>query len=300
MNSYFEEVVGRLCAIPEKKPCCRRALLLGMFSCGMIRSGVLQATFRHSASVDLAARLCHEVYGRGCEIYFEPGGSRSVFLDSKKAAHSLGDIWNGIDSSGILICEACGSAFLRGVFLASGHMSSPEKNDCRLELTPGDSSFVYELRDFLTQREITPCVSTRRGKPYLYIKENNRLQDFLAFIGDTEGVYELVNGKFIREARENANRISNCEANNIRRSIGASQKHLDAIRLLMAAGRMASLSPELQLTAKLRIENPELSLQALCDLHDPPVSKGGLNHRLQKLIELSAGLEAEDSSCTGE
>ena len=39
------------------------------------------------------------------------------------------------------------------------------------------------------------------------------------------------------------------------------------------------------LTARLRAENPDASLEELRRLHSPPITKSGLNHRLPKLIE---------------
>ena len=45
------------------------------------------------------------------------------------------------------------------------------------------------------------------------------------------------------------------------------------------------LSTELKTTADLRLENQEATLSELAVLHNPPISKSGLNHRLSKIIE---------------
>jgi DNA-binding protein WhiA len=47
------------------------------------------------------------------------------------------------------------------------------------------------------------------------------------------------------------------------------------------------LPEELRVTAKLRIEYENASLQELQHLHNPPISKSGLNHRLSKLLSIA-------------
>ena len=45
--------------------------------------------------------------------------------------------------------------------------------------------------------------------------------------------------------------------------------------------------------ARLRVENPDLSLQELGEMADPPLSKSGVNHRLRRLMEIADRLEKE-------
>ena len=48
---------------------------------------------------------------------------------------------------------------------------------------------------------------------------------------------------------------------------------------------------ELYEAAMLRLENPDLSLSALCKLSKIPITRSGLNHRIKKLIDLSKEIE---------
>ena len=45
------------------------------------------------------------------------------------------------------------------------------------------------------------------------------------------------------------------------------------------------LPKDIQKTAELRLENQESTLSELASLHEPPISKSGLNHRLSKIID---------------
>ena len=50
------------------------------------------------------------------------------------------------------------------------------------------------------------------------------------------------------------------------------------------------LSEEMEETARLRLKYPEASLKELGELHNPPVGKSGVNHRLRKLSEIAEEL----------
>ena len=84
-----------------------------------------------------------------------------------------------------------------------------------------------------------------------------------------------------------ANRVVNCETNNLGRAGRASDKSVRLICELMASDLLSSLPEELEHTAKLRYENPELSLSRLAALHTPSISKPGLSHRLKKIEEIA-------------
>ena len=69
-----------------------------------------------------------------------------------------------------------------------------------------------------------------------------------------------------------------------------SQKHAPMARADRAAqfspfAALTGLDAALRETARLRIENPELSLAQLAALFDPPISKSCLNHRIRKIME---------------
>jgi DNA-binding protein WhiA len=92
------------------------------------------------------------------------------------------------------------------------------------------------------------------------------------------------NLRIAREIRNNENRATNCVAKNIEKSVSASAKQMDAIEKLTITGMLAQLPDSIRLTARLRAENPDASLEELRNLHNPPITKSGLNHRLQKIL----------------
>ena len=103
----------------------------------------------------------------------------------------------------------------------------------------------------------------------------------------------MTNTYIERDIRNAENRATNCVASNISKSVDAAMKQIEAINSLIESGKFVSLPEELRYTAQLRVDNPSASLFELSHLHEPPISKSGLNRRLTKLLE-----EAEEAKKT--
>jgi hypothetical protein len=58
----------------------------------------------------------------------------------------------------------------------------------------------------------------------------------------------------------------------------------------MESGKLDTLPEGLRVTALVRYRNPDATLDELVALHDPPISKSGLNHRLRKLLAEAGNL----------
>ena len=88
-----------------------------------------------------------------------------------------------------------------------------------------------------------------------------------------------------------ATRAANCDEHNGDKMLAAAQKQADAIRRISLKQGLFTLPPGLQEIARLRLDNPEMSLKELGELMDPPVGKSGVNHRMRRLMEI---LDGED------
>lgn len=102
----------------------------------------------------------------------------------------------------------------------------------------------------------------------------------------------IMDQRLYNEMRNKTNRLSNCETANLGKSVQAAVQVQLAIEKLQAAGAMNTLPENLRLTAKLRMQYPDLPLAKLAQKFDPPVSKAGLSHRMKKIQEAAARLDA--------
>ena len=69
-------------------------------------------------------------------------------------------------------------------------------------------------------------------------------------------------------------------------AVDAAARQIAAIERLEAAGLLEKLPAPLQMTAHMRLQNPEMSLNELCAAFPEPISKPGLNNRLRRLVQL--------------
>ena len=65
----------------------------------------------------------------------------------------------------------------------------------------------------------------------------------------------------------------------------ASARRTKQLEKLLSSDKANRIPKELLEVAKIHIDNPGLSLTELGRLMDPPISKSGMNHRIQKLLD---------------
>lgn len=183
--------------------------------------------------------------------------------------------------------ECCQRAFLRGAFLAGGSVTDPEKR-YHLELSTTHQSVSRETGRLLVEMNLAAKETERKGSAILYFKQSDSIEDFLTTIGAPVSAMAVMSAKIEKDWRNDANRKTNCDSANVDKAVAAAQEQLSAIRLLEKQDRLKDLPEKLRQTAALRRENPETTLSELAELHDPPVSKSAVNHRMRKLMQLAS------------
>jgi len=180
-------------------------------------------------------------------------------------------------------CSSCFSYFLRGLFIAFGNVTDPSKS-YHLELSFKTQTERDSVLEILSENGVEMKPAERKGRALLYIKDSAVIEDFLAIIGANKLAFDLMNSKIVREVRENTNRQINCDMANIQKSLSAAEKYIDIITDIKDRGLISQLPTDLRETAKLRLENTQASLADLGRQHNPPISKSGVKHRLDKII----------------
>ena len=97
----------------------------------------------------------------------------------------------------------------------------------------------------------------------------------------------------MKEARNNVNRIVNCETANLNKTLSAANSQIIAIKELKRKHKFNLLTKELKEIAELRLKNPDLSYDEIGKLLEKPLSKSGVSHRLNKIIKISEELKNE-------
>ncbi len=291
--SYTTDLVSSLATQQIKKNCCRRAWLTGLLLASENRDGELHATFRSSEAAESAEILQRKLLrGEGQLSHTVRAGRACHDLTCKctAVAELLSKIDKGIEEPIHELldyrCSSCASYLVRGAFCAVGSLSDPHKS-YHLEMTLPTKERADLLSNILADIVGAPG-RIKRPKGYaLYYKSNEKIFNFLNYIGGRKHSNDFLDTYVSRDFRNAQNRATNCDARNIAMAVKTAQKQIAAIEALIESGGFESLPKELQYTARLRMEYDSIPLSELAALHDPPITKSGLNRRLSKLIELA-------------
>ena len=298
--SFSTTIRDELGELPIKPLCCRRAYLYGLIYGADVQGDTVTATFPvvkdavyhpHEQTVN----LIHTLFSRNAEVNLETRGAHRyahVAFTYKQAARNLLAMVNLPEEQAAcetlahfmgFKCDSCAAHFLRGVFIACGTVNDPAKS-YHLEFKLPQDGRVEPLRILLAESGYEPGFTTRGGCAGLFFKSGTVIQELLAYVGSTSSVFDFFNAQIERSIRNDENRATNCVAENISRAIRTGAKQFAAIEYLEEHNLIAALPEELQFTARLRLNNPDITLSELAELHFPPITKSGLYHRLEKIM----------------
>ena len=176
----------------------------------------------------------------------------------------------------------CRRAYSRGAFLASGSVSDPEKG-YHFEIVCADSARAEQLSAMLESFGIEAKITLRKHSYILYVKEGSQIADILNVMEAHVGLMKFENIRILKEMRNSVNRQVNCETANLNKTVSAAVKQIEDIQYIQSTIGFEKLPENLAEIARLRLEQPGMSLKELGQMLTPPVGKSGVNHRLRKL-----------------
>lgn len=303
--SFATDLKDELCADVPEDSYAMHALLYGflLFS-HRFTSEEISFSVAHEPSARLFAEVLAIHCGVSAKIAFHERARGTLYKVSIDRAQDRKKILNCFNHNSqethLRINRAniendeCIPYFIRGVYLVSGSLTDPEK-DYHLEF---DASFMNLCKDLITLiGEILerPKYTIRRGSYIVYYKESENIEDILTYIGAPMSSLELMNIKIKKDIKNRVNRRMNCDSANMDKTLNASFSEVEAIKYIFEHDEN-SLSADLITLAKLRLDNPELSLRELGESLEPPLSKSGVNHRIQKILEISDKLKEKYNS----
>lgn len=185
--------------------------------------------------------------------------------------------------------EECIRAFIRGAFIGGGSISDPGKN-YHMEFVTNNEDFAKSLKDLINKLEFNCKVVSRKNNFVVYLKESEQISDLLSIIGAHNALLSLQNTKIVKAMRNNVNRIVNCETANLSKTVNASVRQIENIKLIQDTIGISSLPENLQEIARIRLEYEDMTLKELGEMLEPPIGKSGVNHRLRKIEEIANDL----------
>ncbi len=277
--SYTATVRELMCETDIKKVCCAKSELF------VIKYFFGSCDIVFCDSKALARRvsfLCKKIEGMRPDVLLrrEKNGRFKYFVKLSELLYK-DDAFFCFEKSE----DCCKRAFLRACFIAGGAISDPERSSSYIELYHKTAENAELVKNILTDYGIKCGIVKRREKYVVYIKNFDGICDFLILTGAQKAMLDFQVKKAEREVSNNVNRALNCDMANIDRTSESGTKEALFIQQLKDSGRLDALPEHLSQLAKLRLENPLLSLSELGNMLNPPLSKSGVSHRMKKILE---------------
>lgn len=294
--SFSSDVKSELSKTENLSSCCLHAQVYGLVLFAHFSRYNLSITTENTDVFDLyisylkdyckTQPVINNLSGKKLTAYLKTDAEKETVFE--KFGHSLKEPTLRINRSNITE-ECCATAFLRGVFLACGTVTSPERG-YHLEFVVPYKRLCTDLMKFMDELNLNPKYIVRKGNHIIYFKDSESIEDILALIGAQDASLMLMGIKIEKDVKNTVNRRLNFEISNINKTVDAAKLQVQAIQRIEQTKGISSLPENLQKIAKLRLENPEASLRDLEQLMDEPISRSGINHRLSKLINIADNL----------
>ena len=304
--TFSSRVKAEICRDAPSSRCCCTAMCYGMLLYGsMFTSREIRIISASDELFSFMPRLFRRTFGFGFDSISEkktPNSRRTYLIRDPEKLSAICDRF-GYDPArmpvlhvnlSVLEEDHCRISFLKGAFLTGGSVTDPLRG-YHLEFATDHSSVSRETHALLGELGFDAKEAARKGVNVLYFKHSSVIEDILTLLGAGVSSMDLTNATIEKDVVNNVNRKVNCDAANVRKAVNAAQAQLRAIRFILERSELTLLSENERETARLRLEHPSETSADLAKLHDPPVSKSCVNHRLRNILAAATELEKKES-----
>lgn len=185
-------------------------------------------------------------------------------------------------------------AYLRGLFISCGSVNDPKTSRYHLEFLVDNLDYAKFIREMLNKYMLNSKIIRREKNYMIYIKEAEKISDFLRIIQAYNGVMYYEDIRIYRDHKNMTNRLNNCEQANMDKVFMTASKQIKDIEKLKKLDMLDVLDEKLVLVINYRLKYPEASLQELAYIMSEElghtITKSGLNHRFRKIRDIVSRL----------
>lgn len=305
MASFSNDVKKELCAgitDKDKRYACLYGILL--YCKGFTDSHISFSTECEEFAL-LFEMLVKNIFNNEIKVRTETGTRKNgnnvytLSIEDRQSAEHIRQLYNiDINKREINLKHIVNNSlniFLAGVFFICGSVSDPYK-EYHLEFTVPSQQLYKDLHDILLSLGIEAGKTVRKGMTVLYVKDSENIEDILTFIGARQCTIDLINIKIYKDVRNKANRIANCDSANIDKVIAAASRQIHDIEFIMEHGDFDRLSFDLQEVSRIRLDNPEISLQEIGEMLSKPIGRSGVTRRFQKISRFADEIRKKENN----
>lgn len=191
-------------------------------------------------------------------------------------------------------------AYIRGAFQANGSISDPKKSRYHLEILIFHAEEAVFVQKLLNIFDLNAKILSREKGYMVYIKEAEKISDFIKILGANNAVLYYENVRIYRDQKNKTNRLNNCEQANMDKVFETANEQLKQIEIIEQNDGVMLLDERTKIALEYRKKYPEASLKELAEIISietgKPLTKSGINHRMRKIKELATRFENRETT----
>lgn len=191
-------------------------------------------------------------------------------------------------------------SYLRGLFLITGSINDPKKSRYHLEFLVNKENYALFIQKLLNEFNLNSKILKRDNKYMIYVKEAEKIGDFLRIIKATNAVFYYEDIRIYRDHKNMTNRLNNCEQANVDKIIETANKQLKDIKIIEENSGLDLLDEKTRETIIYRKKYPEVSLTELSEIitieTGSKITKSGIYHRINKIKDLANKIKNKNNN----
>lgn len=203
--------------------------------------------------------------------------------------------FNSLESKVLIKDLETNKAFLAGIVLGKGWLSSPRSRFYHFEVRVKDINFSIDIQEALDAIGIRTINRQRNGWFYTYIKKSSDISTLISAINAPQTLMFFEDSRIERDFVATYKKMESIEEYNQHRSEEACQIQVNAINIVKDSDVFNKLSIKLRQLAELRLEKQNYSLSELQMEYnirfDADISKSTICHWLRQIIAKANGGE---------
>ena len=191
-------------------------------------------------------------------------------------------------------------AYLKGLFLMKASVNDPKTSRYHLEFNLDNFKYAEFVSNCLNHFNLNSKILHREHRYVVYIKEAEKIGDFLRIMGAVKAVLYFEDIRIYRDHKNMTNRLNNCEQANVDKIIETANDQVKDILFLKEMDVYDLLSDKEKEVSEYRVKYPEASLVELSQIismeTSNKITKSGVYHRLNKIRQLALKLKEKKKS----
>ncbi len=196
--------------------------------------------------------------------------------------------------------ETAKKYFILGAYLSHGSISfSYKKSSYHFEINSHNIKYLENILKLLEFFNIKSKIIQREKTNVLYLKRAEYISDILKLFNVVDSLYKFEDYRIKKDFSNSLQRLNNLEVSNINKTINASLKLIEKIKILKENGIYDLLTEKEKIFCEIRLKEEGASLTDIANIfnekYDIQITRTSLNHYVRKINSLVESINAKQT-----